>query len=47
MAFPFKTQDSSGAICTKEMGSCREPKPEHRMNAGYLKRKIWMRYNGS
>lgn len=42
MAFPFKTQDSFGAIHTKEMGSCWELEPEYRMNAGYLKRKLWM-----
>lgn len=40
MAFPFKAQDSSGAMHTKMMGSCREP--ENRLNAVYLKGKIWM-----
>lgn len=45
MAFPFRIVVSSSAIRTKVMGSCKEPK--NRMNAGYLKGKIWMTYAGS
>lgn len=40
MAFLFKAQNSTGAMHTKMMGSCREP--ENRLNAVHLKGKIWM-----